>query len=280
MAELNILTQEQYDTYWNEGFIVLESIIPEDVLGVASKVCRDFEDRVIREWVEKGLIDHNFSELPLESRFVEAWTKAGKPDYDRRSILKNNIYPRMYELIKSDVFINVAKDLFSTSEISADGMNNIRQKHGALPWSAIPWHADIYYWDEYALNWPLDFVVMWYPLQEVGEDKGCLQIVSKKEKDGRDYKLQDGKVILPDNVVEGCTINNVAMKRGDLLIMTEDVLHRSVMNKTDELIWTLDHRYQETAKASILARKHGIVASSKDERYLTSCDDWMKKRAS
>lgn len=272
---------QQREFFKTHGYCILRKAIPENVLAVTEKVVYDWVTIRLEDWRDAGLLKDlsKYDDMPIEERLITAWNDAEQPNYNRRALLYYNVYPSMFELLRNDFFVNLAQEVLGTQEIACSPVNNPRPKHHSLPWSQIPWHADMYYWEEAQKGTPMDFMVMWYPLAKVTAQTGCLQAISTTECKGADFTVAKGSAALNDEVVNGKTIVDLEMDRGDLLLMNDQVLHRSTRNMGKTLTWTMDQRYENASCQTRDTRENGfVVRSTQNPMAVASCADWMKKR--
>ena len=270
------ISQDEISFYREHGYVVLRQILPPQILELGRSVCDQWVDRKIDEWVEAGQLSERFEELPREQRFIVAWEAAGKPAYSRQGT-HYNFHEDMYNLLTHPLFLDITESILQTQEITVSGTNNVRLKHPALPWTVVNWHADVYYWNENEARDFFDMLVAWYPLSPVNLERGCLQLISTKETTARDWQVTGDNVFLPPKEVEKFPINSVPMMPGDLLLFSDYTLHRSVPNLENEIIWTIDHRYERTDARINMTKRFGLVARSADRNNLSSLEQWLNQ---
>ena len=102
----------------------------------------------------------------------------------------------MYDLLRKEEILNVAKSLLKTDEISVHGIFNARPMLPNTPFTRAPWHQDSQYWG-------LDYgkkkdnpkkahvVTFFIPLQDIDEKTGCLSLISLEETKGKLLPIQD-----------------------------------------------------------------------------------------
>lgn len=270
---------EDREHFKKHGFVAIRNFVAPELLKLIGEIVDDWVTAKIHEWREEGLIKNEYLDLPREQRFFAAWEAAGKPAYGRDST-HYLINDKMYQFLCNKQLVDLAEFLLETPELTASGVQNIRLKHPALPWTVVPWHADMYYWSEFETGDPLKFVVFWIPLQHVDAKSGCLQTVSTTYKTGIDFNIGKGAVAVPEEATKDFPAQSIEMDPGDILCMSELVLHRSVPNTFPRLAWNIDVRYEVAHASGEITSQFGfVVRSKKAPQTVSSKEQWLKKKS-
>ncbi|RUS73825.1 hypothetical protein EGW08_018418 [Elysia chlorotica] len=141
--------------------------------------------------------------------------------------------------------------------VCASPIWNVRPKgpSASTPDGDIPWHQDSGYFDPASYRTMIP--VVWVPLLDVTEDNGCLQVVEGGHKTGMvcdhlncyadtwHVMLDESKVEQTLNVSLEKDVKTLPIKKGSFIIFNNLVPHRSLPNKSEEIRWSLDLRYQK-----------------------------------
>merc|ERR1712217_445991 len=112
--------------------------------------------------------------------------------------------------------------------------------------SLAPWHQDQGVTREEADE--SDILTCWIPFVDVDATNGCMKIIPDCVDIGLLEHVKDpeyGTTIRPDLLPDKPQID-AAMKRGDILFMSKFTPHRSQLNRSDGIRWSIDCRFQKT----------------------------------
>ena len=175
--------------------------------------------------------------------------------------------PELYSLLNSDEIINVVKGLIgdNNSVIIANNYN-IRIDLPGEDWTEnLPWHQDSPY------NNPLyqkkNSIAVWVAVFDVPEEVGPLtikdcshklgQIKPEKVPHGGNYFRKDDFVYkIPDQYLkEEHAEILLPCKQGDVLFFDLDVIHKSGINKSKNLVrWSAQARIHNASKSGFLSK--------------------------
>ncbi|MCW5680704.1 MAG: phytanoyl-CoA dioxygenase family protein [Xanthobacteraceae bacterium] len=138
------------------------------------------------------------------------------------------------------------------------------------------WHQDITY-----LLGSLNSLTYWIPFGPVGAMHGSVEVVSGSHKEGmlpvrytRDGTPPSNKSMSPTDLVlvNEPTENGevVEADRGDLVVFSQFILHRSVPNRSDKVRWTAQVRHADLAEPEFVAAGYpwGDVTNIYHTNYL------------
>ncbi len=268
---------EIQEHYQREGYVVARGV-PADLIDLGETIAKNWVETKVREWIDEGILTSDFLDLPLKQRFMSAWLAAGKPTYNRDS-RHYLCTEELYRYLTHPYLVGLSEHLLGSKEVSVNGTYNLRLKHPQLPWSVVPWHADLYYWEEYRKGDFLNMIIFWIPFQPMSRDSGCLQVVPYNQGSGMDFQMKDGAIFIPDETAARFNPETIEMKRGEVLCMSDTVIHRSLPNTVSEVVWNLDVRYEQTSEKGTSAKNHGFVVSTEStSATLTTASEWVAKR--
>lgn len=270
--------------YQKHGYVVVEGLLKECDVDKLSQVTQRWVDYMIDVWVKEGLLTEKLIGLDFQTRFLQHWEMAGKPQF-RRAPYFHMINKEIYQFLTSAVVLDVIEKLLESGEISVHGIFNTRFKFPGENWTTTPWHQDGQF---YTSHGELDaercysahVVTVWVPLQDVKELQGCLKVASVKQTEGKVFPLGDSpENWMPHSIVSNIQPQILPMKRGDVLFFNQKLAHASTGNTTDKLLWSVDVRYESTENLTVSGQKYGLIARSRtDPDSETSLNAWLSKR--
>jgi len=289
----SVVSPESLASYRRHGFIVLRDVVPEECLQLGETLVTRWTDFNVRRWRSLGLLNHDYAEYDLWHRYAMAYRDAGWPHH-RRNPNHHLIAEEMYRIMRSPTFIDVATRLIGTPEISVHGIFNARPQVRDRNWDGLlttKWHQDGQfrfqpYGDGDAdLDASKHVITLWFPLQSVDADSGCLQVFSIQETQNKlfdvyehDYERTGTVGLSPEDSARFTPIV-VPMNRGDLLVLSQRTPHAAVPMTVDRARWSVDIRYEATESPTAHGKKFGFVANSvADPSSVTPVSEWLLKR--
>ena len=104
---------------------------------------------------------------------------------------------------------------------------------------------------------------MWIPLFDVPLDGGCLELLPGSHRLGLRRHLVNGEIQVDPREVPDLTPAPLPTKAGGLILFHPMMIHRSQPNQTDRVRWSLDLRYQDSAKPTGRPFLPGFVVRSR-----------------
>ena len=78
-----MLTPDQRTFYDQTGYVHLPAALPVDLLIMAESVLRRWQNGIIAQWLEAGLVEDAGEQVGFSQRLHQLWIRAGKPRYSR-----------------------------------------------------------------------------------------------------------------------------------------------------------------------------------------------------
>ena len=272
-----MLTPDQRTFYDQTGYVHLPATLPVDLLTMAESVLRRWQNGIIAQWLEAGLVEDAGEQVGFSQRLHQLWIRAGKPRYSR-SPRRDLVGKQMYQILTHPVLLDIAADLLGTQSISVHGIFNARPKLPDQKWTDTPWHQDAQYYRD-AEN--THVVSMWFPLQRVTEHNSCLQVAAGHQQgvlhEGVDDEETGFRGLAPE-IRQELTGTSIEMDRRDLLCFGQKTPHRALPNRSDTVRWSMDVRYEATAQSTESGRDKGFVARHPvDPAAVESCASWVAR---
>ncbi len=286
---------EQFD---RDGYIVVRGLL--DVAADLQPMIDEYEqllDRLAEQWAAEGRLTSTHRGLPFCERLLQIVPEA-HPAYDLHfdiSLPQADITdetpmhhgPAVFDLLRSPRLLD-AVERFVGPEIYSNPVQHTRIK---LPESRLPaeswtgltaqiaWHQDLGVVTDDADD--TDMLTVWFPITRATVENGCLAVMpgSHREELALHCRSRNpltlNQVCIPDNLA---TDEHVVlpMDPGDVLFMHRKTKHCGLPNRSDEIRWSFDLRYQPIGQPTGRRWFPGFVARSRahPETELTSAEDW------
>ena len=161
--------------------------------------------------------------------------------------------PSVYRLALSQEIKQVLEIAAGWSESELSPIHNIRvkypSKYGVSPFTTVPWHQDYGATDPRQSN--LCIVTAWIPLTPTDSRNGGIEIIPRSTILGwlghrRGERGPEVKHEIMRKVLNGRNdLKSVKLKTalGDLILFDQYTLHRSLINSSNKIRWSMDMRY-------------------------------------
>lgn len=244
--------------------------------------------------------DHSGSKhLPIFNN-IDRQAKSFKADVsDLQVYLQKNLHrmPAVYELALSQGINRILQTNIGWKESELSPIHNIRvkfpRKYGISSFTTVPWHQDYGATDPSQKD--LEIVTAWIPLTFTNSHNGGIEIIPRSTNLGwlehirGDRGPQIKEEILEKILKENYDLKPVRVKTrpGDVILFDQYTIHRSLVNTSRQIRWSIDMRY--IAKGSMSGRpgmwsnnptvgnfKHGDVIPLIKERQMSLYDPEVK----
>jgi len=176
--------------------------------------------------------------------------------------LQKSLYklPSVYELALSQEMKDTLTSNTSWSETALSPIHNIRvkypSKYGISPFTTVPWHQDYGATDPSQNN--LEIVTAWIPLTSSNANNGGIELIPRSTKLGwlehhrGDRGPEVKEEILKRALEEHSDLQPVKVSAhpGDIILFDQYTLHRSLINSSNQLRWSIDMRYMSQGSES------------------------------
>ena len=258
------VTAEKLDFYKREGYVIIEGGLTDADLEPLIQGHIVIVDEMARQLREQGKIDDLHKDEPFETRLARLADACdevdGCPD------IGNTRRRGTFEFLRNDNLVDLI-EAFIGPEISCNAVSHVRPK---MPSTEVSFHQDAVFTTQEAV--PNLQVTVWVPMVDATEENGCLQVLPRVHRERVVYWTYSRD--LPD--VEKVTL---PMKKGDVLFFHKLTPHGSGPNRTDQVRWSMDLRYQKTGEPSPRPEWPSLVARSRrnpasETRYEDWRDQW------
>ena len=245
VAEALPLSAEQVHFFHDQGFLVVEDLIPdEDLQPVIEEISSEIEIRA-QKLFARGELKRLYSEHGFETRLAMISQETDKVAV---SIWNGILHgPAIFHLITHPRLLDVAEELCGP-EVIASSVYRLRPKIPNYGYGAVPWHQDSSYFEPYCDKALV--LTAWLPLVTATEQNGCMWVIPGSHRQpvvphqlhASGKYLEIAEADLPAGERVCCPV-----RKGGVLLMTNRTVHGSFANRTEIVRWSMDLRYQSAA---------------------------------
>ena len=299
---MSLLSQSALDTFDEQGYVVVEGLLdPETDLKAVVDEYAALVDSLAEGWFAEGKLSSTYAGLPFGERVTHILQEEMPlfqhiditlpPGMTRETPMHTG--PAVFNLLRHPRLLD-AVECFIGPEITCNPVQHVRLKppQRLLPKAALngltrftDWHQDLGVVNGSADA--TDMLSVWIAVTDATPENGCMVFVpgshrgdvalhcSSGETGGTGFarnftipKAHRGPnepVVLPINA-------------GDTIFFHRRMIHRSLPNKSDDVRWSLDLRYNPTGQPCGRDWFPGFVARSRahPETALTDAAVWAR----
>jgi len=243
MTTTTFLSRAQRNSYRANGHLVVGGIVPETFLDDVQGLLEELVEQRISHWRRAGQLDASFPSSGFGTRYHRAWLAAGRPRDDgtlgeRFFMAARDAYLGQHWLLA------LAAECLEAERASALRSCFFRAKFPHDATTKLPWHQDAQCLQHISGT---DFVTVWIPLWIGGDARSCIEISPVGPGQGL-YEAAWSTVNNYTCMTEADSgrltrVEVIAMRRGDLLLMSPYLPHRSVDNVGADVRWSVDLRF-------------------------------------
>ena len=280
------LNTEQIAFYKDQGYLLVEDVIPVENLQQLISELNETVDQNARKAQAEGELSELFEDEPFERRLAQIVESVADPS---DTSFSDTFFEGLHGKLKTEgmfavqthpAILDIVESLIGP-EILAHPQFNIRPKLPNQDTSVVPWHQDLGYLQPDASE---TFMVnFWIPLVDATVENGCMEVIAGSHKaplidhvtglgPGRNFKgIVDEE--LPDGEQVQCPV-----PLGGVLLIQHKTIHRSVPNYSDHIRWSMDIRYSDPQMPTGRDGVPGFIARSKAQpaSVANELEDWLK----
>ena len=297
MQKINI-TPEMMAKFNDEGYLVVENVF--DVDTDLQPVVEDYAatlDALAEQWHSEGKISDTYRNLPFGQRLTRIIAESGLNwgQHFDISLPQGQVYPdtpihlteSVFNLLRHERLLDIAEH-FVGPEVYSNPIQHTRIKppEHMVPDSAknglvvrVGWHQDLGVATEAQNEVPV--LTVWMPITDATVENGCLAVVPGSHKGDLVTHCPgsgpDGGLQIPSKLIARKPVP-VPVKRGGVLLMHRLTMHASLANKSKDIRWSFDLRYQPTGQPTGRPAFPGFVARSPSNPASETTDwhDWAQ----
>lgn len=235
------LSRKQVSLFHNRGNLLLQNVLPRDILDPIKQSLERWVDGIIANWIERLFIVEDFSQFDFSTRLYQAWIASGKPSFSTEVHLPG---AELRNFTMHDNLVQILRQLLDAHTVLPIEGSFFRAKLPEQDATSIPWHQDAQCISPIT---DADFVTLWIPLVDVNGGNSCLEIADVKRNRAmyeRCFPPGAPYVGMKERDIRNLTNKRkVAMQCGDILCMHKYLPHRSIHNVSKTIRWSIDLRY-------------------------------------
>jgi len=274
------LTDEQIAEYEREGFLIIPNLLSHEDLAPAREALNWKVSQIADELAATGLIKDKREGDPFEIRLVNLFKGLTEADFLKFGRGWRDPHPGYFDLISQPKILDAVESLIG-GEIFANPVYNARPKVAGVAAGAVPWHQDKSYWPDANAN---PVITVWMPLVDANEVNGCLHVWPRTHKakvvafhrenyTGTQYTEIDLKEEADRHAIA------LPVTAGSAILFNDRCIHSSTPNRSNEVRWSVDLRYQPTDQDRMPQHGTGFLARShKHPERVAKLEDWLAKR--
>jgi phytanoyl-CoA hydroxylase len=300
------LTQAQQAQFQRDGYLIVEDIVDERAL--IAPLVAEYERRLgvlMDDLYARGEISSSYDDLPFGRRLTALYkeTSRGWSQYFDFSLPFKQVQadepchfgPMVFAMLTNPALLDIVESIVGP-EILSNPVQHVRLKPPDWAVTRDPrtgvglngvtqWHQDASVVTEEADE--TNIVTVWIPIVDADETNGCLQLVPRNHDDGllqHCISADVGKYLPTRNFAADRAVP-VPMKRGSVLLMNRMTPHGSLPNRSEDVRWSMDLRYQAVGLPtgrpefpSFVARSRSNPASELHDAGAWR-DSWLLTRA-
>ncbi len=280
MGNRGTLTREQVIFYYKEGYLVLPQLLDEnDMAGVIASMEKHVDD-IADDLFARGVINDKLEKRPFESRLAELFKGKEDAEFLRYGRGWRDRHTGYFDLMSNPKILNVVEP-FIGSEIFSNPVYNTRPKVPVVAAGEVPWHQDKSYWPNADVN---PVIAVWIALVDATEDNGCLHILPRSHLNEvlsyhRESYNSTRYTEIDQEHLKDCQSLPLPLNAGGAILFNDQCIHMSTPNRSKNVRWSIDLRYQPTDQDPMT--EHGVGFLARSRKYperVATLEDWLASR--
>ena len=270
------LSSRQIQDFQAQGYLVVRQVVsPSDLAPVI-----DVISRVVNQQADCFYAAGKITNLCRQASFEGRWHRILQQFGGQNEVFgwHTTVFSQaLFDLITHPAVLDVVGSL-TEGEIQFNGDFWARPKLPSEKLTTLPWHQDSAYMPDTEHHTHL---TVWMPLVDVCAENGTLQFIPGSHRLGLQphHRIEGEAFKSPtdDPAANNAAIDTLKMEVGDLVIFHNLVFHRSLINRTESIRWSVDFRYSHTNTplGELWHRAIScIVRSRRFPHKVAGWDDW------
>lgn len=292
------LTAQQLEQFERDGYLVVENVLSDAHLTEVEVEYQQILDRVVPALVAQGKLEP-LTGVTFSERYCEAIEQLDDMydlyqhldislplmnDLDETATMHAG--PAVFRMLTSPDLLDIVEQIIGP-EIYSNPVQHARIKppRDRLPSAATDsnvaatmWHQDA------AVIEPegdeTDMLTVWLAMTDATVENGCLVVVPRVD----DHTLHcpgsafAAEVYIPDSQIESDRVVPLEVKAGGMVLLHRFTEHGSLENRTNDIRWSFDLRYQPIGQPTGRSAFPGFVARSAadPESVLSDPAEWAQ----
>ncbi|NCO22480.1 MAG: phytanoyl-CoA dioxygenase family protein [Rhodobacterales bacterium] len=280
-----MLTQQQISDYRRDGFLVVQDVLPADIMAAVRAEYAAVLDRLYDGWLAEGRVP---AVLGFEDRLVAAY-RAGCDWFQPMDIslpgdriaadTPMHFGPAVFDMLRAAPLLDIVEQLIGP-EITSNPIQHVRIKPPAedLRTGEVRAHITRTDWHQdravaLAEADQTDMVTVWIAVTNATVENGCLQVVPF---DGPQEILPHcpkTQTAIADGFIDADKVQPLPVRAGGIVILHPLLAHASLPNTTQGIRWSFDLRFNRTGQPTGRSHFPAFVARSRNAPEST-LQDW------
>jgi len=269
-----------------DGYVILKGFYPEKVVKNAQSAAEILVENLAERLMSAGKITDSHYDAPFDRRLALICDEA--PEAAPHIFRKELHLSGMYEVFFYPPLLDIVEELLGP-ELRLYPNYSIRPKLPDHAPTLVLWHQDGGYTykvhrdgdhSEKTVD-ALRMVNVWSPLVPAREENGCMQFIPGTHRIGmakhedREFYLEIAQDDLEPYIEQALTIE---LDPGDIVLFHNMLYHQGLPNRTEQVRWSMDWRYQD-ARQSTLRSTEGHLARSRlrPDEVVRDVEDWANR---
>ncbi len=243
------LTQNELVLFHRQGYLVKPGLFTAADLKPLQDALTEIVDQGARDLQADGKLANIHADKPFGQRLSSIYLE----DSEAGQAITNRVMGKggggyngsaMLQTIRHPALLSCIESLIGP-DIVGSSVYRIRPKLPGWDRGEVPWHQDAGYTLAHCDRHLI--VTCWVPLVDATLENGCLHVIPTVHSNGILKHFTGGHagfLEVPDEELPAVEPVPVPMKAGDALLLTNLTPHASFENRTNQVRWSIDLRYQ------------------------------------
>ncbi len=272
------LSQDQRAFYHHEGYLVLPRLLDDADLAPARGAMREKVEEIANDLFATARVSEKFTDAPFDTRLALLFENLKDQDFLKYGRSWRERRPGYFHLMANPKILDVVESLIG-GEIFSNPVYNTRPKVPGVAAGAVPWHQDKSYWPDANVN---PVITVWIPLVDATLENGCLHIWPRTHTSrvlpwhsetitGTGYTEIDAEHLKQIEAIA------LPLETGGAILFNDRCIHMSTPNRSKQVRWSVDLRYQPTDQDPMPGYGAGFLARSyRHPDQVATLDDWLR----
>ena len=284
-----MLTDDQVRQFNNQGYLVVEDVIPDALMARVRAEYTDVMDRLYADWFQAGRIKTPPGQLDFWGKLSEAY-RAGCDWFQPMDIslpgdritldTPFHFGPAVFDLLRTPRLLDIAEALIGP-ELTSTPIQHVRIKPPAMDLrenenrahiTMTDWHQDRAV--AHAEADQTRMVTVWIAMTDATVENGCLQVLPMGANQDVLPHCPKLQTAIADGFIDEARARPLPVGAGGIVMLHPLTPHSSLVNRTSGFRWSFDIRYNVTGQPTGRAHFPEFVARSRAAPE-TELRDWQ-----
>ena len=276
-----MLSADEITRFHTDGYLVVENVLPDSVLGAVRAEYAGLVDALIRKWGISTRANASFEEKLLAAyKSGHDWFQPldiSLPGNRISAETPMHFGPAVFDMVTAPRLLDMVEDLIGP-EITSNPIQHVRIKPPKATLDAdeirahvggTDWHQDRAVALEEADQ--TDMVTVWLAITDATVENGCLQVVPNET--ALLPHCPQRQTSIADGYIDKSRARPLPVRAGGAVLFHPMTPHASLANMSDGFRWSFDLRFNKTGQPTGRAHFPEFVARSKSDPS-SELHDW------